>query len=243
MNYSKSAKHSLPAGKTVNNQSKTDQDTILSSQELAYIKPILTFLYHVWWRVQATGFEHLPDNGPAFIVGNTSGYIPWPALMLIYSLMINKDKQRAVHVLTDMDHIEDERISAFLRALNFVPWSYDNAKQLIEQGELIAIFPEDSSVIGKTVAMRNRLKRFDWTKFLPAIEANIPIFPLATLGIDEAGATVSVPWKMKLMPAVFCQSPKDREAIQEAAKKTALRAEGEIQAEINRLLRARSRLL
>src|SRR5579863_7534133 len=99
MNYSKNAKHSLLAGMTLNNQAMTDSNTNMSSQELSSIKPILTFLYHVWWRVQATGFEHLPDSCPACIVGNTSGFIPWPALMLIYNLMVNKDKKRTVHVL------------------------------------------------------------------------------------------------------------------------------------------------
>ena len=46
--------------------------------EFAAIEPALKFLYENWWRVQMTGLEHLPDHGPAFIVGNTSGYMPWP---------------------------------------------------------------------------------------------------------------------------------------------------------------------
>ncbi len=274
MNYLKNVKHSLLVGVMTNNYSEICNST--GNEELASIQPILKFLYKIWWRVDACHFDKLPDTGPAFIVGNTSGYIPWPALMLIYNLMSDKQKSRTIYTLADLDHIQDEQIHSFLQSLNFIPWSYDNAKQLIEKGELIAIFPEDNSVIGKTITARNRLKRFDWTKFLPAIETKIPIYPLITLGVDEANlvlhnsaflskllqvkafpvspffpwlpfpfnlGTLPVQWKMKLLPAINYQSPTDREAGLDEAKKVALRTEGEIQAEINRLLRtSKSRL-
>ncbi len=159
------------------------------TSELAAIGPVLKFLYENWWRVQMTGLEHLPEGGPAFIVANTSGYVPWPALMLIYHMLLKgraKSENRQLYVLTDMDVIEDERIYLFLTKLNFVPWSYDNVRKLLDKKEWLVVFPEDASTLGKTISMRNRLKRFDWTKFLPAIEAQTPIYPLATLGVDEA---------------------------------------------------------
>ena len=89
------------------------------------------------------GLEHLPEHGPVFIVANTNSHIPWPALMLIYALM-RKGNQRRVNVLTDMDVIGDERIILWLRSLNFMPWSYDSAKKLLEQGELLLVFPEQT---------------------------------------------------------------------------------------------------
>ena len=44
--------------------------------------------------------------------------------------------------------------------------------------------------------MPNRIKRFDWTKFLPALETNAPIYPLVTLGIDDPKR----PWLLKFIP-------------------------------------------
>ncbi len=236
---------------------------------------ILKFLYETWWRVEFSCLDKIPDNGSAFIVGNTSGYIPWPALMLSYALMKDKNKKRKVYTLTNFDHIENEKILSFLHSLNFRPWSYDNAKELIENGEIVLAFPEDNSVIGKTMSSRNRLKRFDWTKFLPAIESKIPVFPLVTLGVDESNfvlhnstflsklletsafpispffpwlpfpfnlSTLPVAWHMKLLPALNYTVLNERESVQDEAKRLALRAEGDIQAEINRLLRTRPRL-
>ena len=176
--------------------------------------------------------------------------------MLIYDMLLRrkgKSLNRQLYVLTDMDAIEDERIHLFLTKLNFVPWSYDNVRQLLDKKELLVVFPEDASSLGKTISMRNRLKRFDWTKFLPAIEAQVPIYPLATLGIDEANmifynnnflaqllklkafpvspffpwlpfpfnlATVSVAWKMRVMPALSYDHVQDREAVQKHRRKT-----------------------
>jgi 1-acyl-sn-glycerol-3-phosphate acyltransferase len=145
-----------------------------------------------------------------------------------------------------MDAIADERIVLWLRSLNFVPWSYDNAKRLLEQGELLVVFPEQINNSGNIIP--NRLKRFDWTKFMPAIEAGVPIYPLATQGIDDP----KLPWLLKLIPfpasckmrlidAVPYNRVQDREQMQDEAKRIALFAEGEIQAEINRQLRMRSR--
>jgi 1-acyl-sn-glycerol-3-phosphate acyltransferase len=198
------------------------------------IKPLLRFLHDICWRVQIEGLEQLSEHGPAFIVGNTSAQMPLPAMMLAYVLMMNSNgKHRRVNVLTDTDTIVVEKIYPFGYSLNFVPWSYDNAKNLLEQGELLIVFPELRGDVGKTTAMRNRLKRFDWTKFMPAIEAGVSIYPLATLGIDE----------MRLMRALPYNHVRDSEPLQNEAKKVALFAEGEIQAEINRLLRTTSRNL
>lgn len=237
-----------------------------------YAEPLLKFLHQTWWRVESSGFNHLPDEGPALIAGNTSGYIPWPALMLIYRHAHGKNRNRPLYTLIDNHYFENEKISAYLTDLNFRPWSYDNAKQLLEKDELVAIFPEDISVMGKTIASRNRLKRFDWTKFLPAIELHVPIFPLAVLGVDESNLvlhnsqmlsrlletkvfpvspffpwlpfplnlfTLPIAWQMKVLTPVKYEFAQERAVIQEQAKKVALRAEGEIQAEINRLLRNR----
>lgn len=253
------------------NQEIVNNDTTVN-QELSY--NLLKFLYQIWWRVETTGLDCLPDNGPAFIVGNTSGSIPWPALMLIYALIEKKNKHRTVYTLIDSNLSENEKLNSFFHNLNFVSWSYDNAKQLLGNGEIIVLFPEDNKVIAKTKSTQDRTKRFDWTKFLPAVELHVPIYPLATLGVDEANmvldksdfisqilkgktssftqilpwlsfpfnlATLPVPWKMKIMPALSYNLAQDREDIQEKAKQVALRSEGDVQAEINRLLRSRNR--
>jgi 1-acyl-sn-glycerol-3-phosphate acyltransferase len=153
---------------------------------LARTEPLLNFLHQFWWRIQLKGFERLPKTGPALITCNTSGIVPWPGLMLIYSLLAKVETPRRVNLTIDMDGVEDQRLYNFLTEIGFVPWSADNAKKLLSQGQLVAVFPESRTAsMGKSIWMRNRISEFDWTKFLPAVELGVPIFPLSTLGIDE----------------------------------------------------------
>jgi len=155
-------------------------------KKLAALEPLLRVLYENWWRVQFTGLQRLPARGSALIVGNYSGLIPWTALMLIYALMGNDQNARRVNVMADLDWIADERMHSYLRQIGFVPWSSANMKKLFAAGELVAIFPEGLPATAKPFAERNRVREFDWTKFLPAIEEAVEIFPLATYGCDQS---------------------------------------------------------
>lgn len=158
---------------------------------LARIEPLLKFLHQNWWRIELKGFERLPKEGPALIAGNTSGIIPWPGMMLIYTLLAKIEHPRRISIAIDMDGVEDQRLYNFLTEIGFVPWSKDNANKLFSQGQIVAIFPENStSAMAKSIWMRNRVCEFDWTKFLPAVEMGVPIFPLSNLGIDESNSTL-----------------------------------------------------
>lgn len=152
---------------------------------LSRIEPVLAFLFEDWWKVELKGFENIPDEGPALIVGNTSGLIPWTALMLIYAMM-RRAVPRKVNIVADMDWIEDERLYARLREIGFVPWSSDNVKRLLSRGELVATFPEGLSGFKKSFSDRYRVGDFDWTRLLSAVEEGVRIFPMSTLGPDES---------------------------------------------------------
>jgi 1-acyl-sn-glycerol-3-phosphate acyltransferase len=246
-------------------------------ETIKQIEPALYFLYHLWWRVKFRGLERIPKSGPALIVGNVGGGLPWPMLMLLYALMNNDSWARRLNILADLDWIDDERMYNFLIGLGFVSWSSANAKRLFADGELVAVYPEGTPGLSKTFTERYRLKEFDWTKLLPAVEENIPIYPLATAGCDEAvpvlgnltklakslrlpafpitpffpwlpfpASLMSLPvsWQMHILkPTALESSEVDELAAKELTRKLAQRAEGEIQAELNRMLRSRFRAI
>ncbi len=254
---------------------KSDRYYGFDVRALARIEPLLSFLYHEWWKVDLSGLEHLPESGPAVIVGNAAGgFVPWPALMLIYGLMAQKEKPRRVHVLMDIDWIEDERLRAMLVEVGFQPLTSQNMKRLISKGELVAIFPEGAAGACKPYSERYRVMDFDWTKLLPVAEEGTRLFPLATMGCDEALpvgwnlsslakfvglpafpitpffpwfpfpanlASLPVKWKMKVMKDQKYKTSQDRDKLEEISKNQARYLEGEIQAELNRMLRARHR--
>ena len=239
---------------------------------VAQLEPLLTWLYEKWWKVEASNLDRIPQEGPALIVGNTSGIIPWAGIMLAYALMNRKVCPRRLNIVCEMGWIEDERIHQLARELNFVPWSADNVKTLFAQGELVAIFPEGVHGAVRPFAERYRLREFDWTKVLPALQEEVPIFPVATLGCDEAFPVIAnlegvaklldVPafpitpfmpflpfplnmmsfpgsWKMRTLRQTEYKKTDDRNERYETAQTLAKQLEGEIQAELNRLLRGR----
>lgn len=243
---------------------------------LAAIEPWLSFLCNNWWNVQFKGLERLPHEGPALIVGNTSGILPWPGLVLLYALMSAKTFPRRLNILCEMSWINDERIYNLGLELGFVPWSADNAKRLFAEGELVAVFPEGMQGAIKPFSERYRLRDFDWTKILPAIEENVPIYPLVTLGCEESfpilgnaeklAKLLEVPafpitpfmpllpfplslmsfpgkWKMHVLKKQHFVHAQTRNENYETAMAIAKETEGEVQAELNRLLRTRIKAL
>lgn len=240
---------------------------------IAQIEPLLAFLYEKWWRVDMGGLNNLPDEGPALIVGNSGGVLPWPALMLLYALMSKASSPRRLNILCDMDWIADERLYGFLTEIGFVSYSSANAKELWAQNELVAVFPEGISGMTKAFSQRYRVSDFDWTKLLPAVESGVKIYPLACVGCDEAHPVLSnfkqlagllklpsfpltpffpwlpyplslllsfpVKWQMRVLKPAVVQTADDREQMQNQAKNLTRHLEGEIQAELNRLLRTR----
>lgn len=249
---------------------KSDRYHGFDMRVLASVEPILSFLFHDWWRVEFNGLEKLPKEGPALIVGNSGSFLPWPAFMLLYAMMSSRTNPRRVHIVADLDWIKDERLHAFLLQLGFVPFSSANMKRLFHKGELVAVFPEGVPGLAKPYMGRDRLNEFDWVKLLPGVDEGVTIYPLATLGCDEAipiltnvdkvAKLLNLPafpitpffpwlpfplnlgslptkWHMSIIKPLSYEVSADRDVIEETAMRQSQFAEGEIQAELNRMLR------
>src|SRR5437764_14756277 len=61
--------------------------------------PLLEFLWSRYFRVRLVGVENVPDTGPALLVGNHSGGIPYDGAMLLYALFRDHPRHRRVRPL------------------------------------------------------------------------------------------------------------------------------------------------
>ncbi len=261
--------------KFIDNAESSDQYYGFDVQALARFKPFLEFLYADWWKVNFTGADKLPKEGPALIIGNQGSVLPWQAIMLSYGLLAHSELHKRVHIMYDLDWIADERVHAFLREIGFVPWSSSAMKRLFAKGEIVALFPEGVNGLTKPHSQRYRLQGFDWTRLLPAVEENVSIFPLSTLGCDEASPSMfnatklasflrlpyfpvtpffpwlPVPFNLATLPgnwqmnihnqAKYDTKGASRDVIENTCKQLSFSCEGEIQAELNRMLRGRNK--
>jgi 1-acyl-sn-glycerol-3-phosphate acyltransferase len=147
--------------------------------------PLLGFLYERWWRVTATGTEHVPDHGRALLVANHAGVLPWDAAMMATAL-------RRAGIARDPRFLALDWafalpwVSVAIRRSGGVPASPYNVLRLLEQDHLVMVFPEGAKGVGKPWPERYRLQRFGRGGFVElALRTGAPVVPVAIVGSEE----------------------------------------------------------
>lgn len=150
------------------------------------LEPILEFLYAVWWRVEATGAEHLPSAGPGLVVANHSGVLPYDALMIQLAIRHEHPARRVCRMLAlDMFALLPV-LAPILSKSGSIRANPENAERLLRKGELLGVFPEGVKGVGKYFRDRYKLARFGRGGFVRiALRTGTPIVPCAVVGAEE----------------------------------------------------------
>jgi 1-acyl-sn-glycerol-3-phosphate acyltransferase len=147
-------------------------------------QPLLDTLYDRWWRVTATGLEHVPKSGRALIVANHAGVLPWDATMMATAIRRAHGRDPRFLVLNWAFELPWASVAA--RRSGGVPASPFNALRLLEQDHLVMVFPEGAKGVGKPFSERYRLQRFGRGGFVElALRAQAPVVPCAVVGSEE----------------------------------------------------------
>jgi 1-acyl-sn-glycerol-3-phosphate acyltransferase len=148
--------------------------------------PFLDFLYDRWWRVETTGARNVPGHGRAMLVANHAGILPWDATMISLGLLREHPLPRYPRFLVLDWAFTLPYVSVAMRKLGGVVASPYNALRLLEQDELVAVFPEGVKGAGKPFRERYRLQRFGRGGFVEiALRSGAPIIPVAVVGSEE----------------------------------------------------------
>ena len=168
-------------------QGDYDEDDWGFDEEFAEaVFPLLELLYDRWWRVRATGVENVPAHGRAMLAANHAGILPWDATMMSVALLREHPLPRYPRFLVLNWAFELPYVSVVLRKVGGVVASPYNAMRLLEQDELVAVFPEGVKGAGKDFAQRYRLQRFGRGGFVEiALRTGAPIVPVAVVGSEE----------------------------------------------------------
>ena len=150
------------------------------------VEPIFGFLYDRWWRVKVTGAHRVPAHGGAMLASNHAGILPWDATMISVALLREHPLPRHPRFLVLNWAFDLPWVSVFIRKVGGVVASPYNALRLLEQDQLVAVFPEGVKGTGKPYAERYRLQRFGRGGFVEiALRAGAPIVPVAVVGSEE----------------------------------------------------------
>jgi 1-acyl-sn-glycerol-3-phosphate acyltransferase len=151
------------------------------------VYPMFEFLYDVWWRVEPAGIRNVPAHGRALLVSNHAGSLfPFDASMILAAIMKEHPLPRWARFMVLDWAFSLPYLSSFMRRVGGVPASPFNAMRLLEQDELVMVFPEGVKGTGKPFSERYRLQRFGRGGFVEvALRSGAPIIPVAVVGSEE----------------------------------------------------------
>jgi nucleoside-diphosphate-sugar epimerase/1-acyl-sn-glycerol-3-phosphate acyltransferase len=150
------------------------------------LAPILRPLYQRWWRVRTVGMEHVPSSGPALVVGNHAGALPFDAMMVALAIHDEHPAHRILRMLAADLAFTLPLIAPLARKSGNTLACADDAQRLLEAGELVGVWPEGYKGLGKPFRERYRLQRFGRGGFVElALRTGTPIVPVAVVGSEE----------------------------------------------------------
>jgi len=160
----------------------------------ARIRPLAEFLYRRYWRVQADGIEHVPGHGAALIVSNHSGGIPFDATMIATAIDLEHPQHRLVRFLYDRFVAAMPYVGEFYNKMGSTVASFQNARRLLEAGEIVGIFPEGVDGVAKGIWESYHLQRFHHGFVRLSLQLGVPIIPTAVVGAEEIYPVIAK-WK------------------------------------------------
>jgi 1-acyl-sn-glycerol-3-phosphate acyltransferase len=152
----------------------------------AVFLPMMRVLFNSWFRVEVSGIENLPDSGPALVVANHAGVLPFDALMAAVAVHDHHRANRDLRVLAADLVFDLPVVGQAARKAGHTMACTSDAHRLLAHGELTAVFPEGYKGLGKDFRDRYKLQRFGRGGFVSAaLRAKAPIVPCSIVGSEE----------------------------------------------------------
>ncbi len=161
--------------------------------------PFVSFLYKRYFRVDARGMEKIPA-GRCLLVANHSGQVPYDGFMVGAAVLNEGRPPRLVRSMVERVIPQVPFLSVILARSGQVVGTPDNCRKLLENDQLVLVFPEGSRGISKSWRKRYQLQEFGHGFLRLALESQTPIVPVGVVGAEEqAPSFYNVSWLAKLL--------------------------------------------
>jgi 1-acyl-sn-glycerol-3-phosphate acyltransferase len=138
-----------------------------------------------WFRVKSYDAHHIPKEGPGVLAANHSGTLPFDGMMLWVDVLRNTDPPRAPRPVADYFVSSLPFLGTLFARAGAVGGSRGNVRKLLEDGELIMLFPEGTPGIGKPFSERYQLQEWRKGHCEFAIRHSAPVVPVGIVGAEE----------------------------------------------------------
>jgi len=145
---------------------------------------VVKLIYDKWFRVETQGIENIP-KGRALLVSNHSGQLPLDGVMIGVALALHAKPPRATRALIEKWFPTLPVVSNFLARNGQVVGTPTNCIKLLENDEIILVFPEGIGGSGKLIWKRYQLQKFGMGFMRLALRTRTPIVPVAVVGAEE----------------------------------------------------------
>jgi 1-acyl-sn-glycerol-3-phosphate acyltransferase len=154
--------------------------------------PSLWLLASLWFRGEVRGLGNIPDDGPVLLVGNHSGGNLTPdttVFTVAFSTYFGAERafyQLAHNLVLTMPGL------AWLRKFGTVAASHSNARQALESGAALLVYPGGDYEVHRPSWERHRIDFNRRKGFLRlALEHDVPIVPVVSIGGQETALFLS----------------------------------------------------
>lgn len=147
--------------------------------------PFVQALYRGYFRVKSEGHANLPVSGPVVMASNHAGLLPFDAAMTIVDVAMHTDPPRLARAVVDRWAGSLPWVNIFYARVGQIIGTRENFSDLLDDGQMVLVFPEGMEGVRKTIAQRYRLQPFRVGFVEHALRARSPIVPMAVIGSDD----------------------------------------------------------
>jgi len=146
----------------------------------------LLFMYRFYFRVDVHDVASVPAEGPGLIVSNHAPILPFDAMMIVLSVLVEPETPRYVRAIVNHSAAATPFGSVFMNRTGQVIGSEDNVRRLFESGNLILVFPTGAETWKSSVSQWYRVHDFKIGFMEYALRYGTPVVPACVTGSEES---------------------------------------------------------
>lgn len=152
------------------------------------LMPLWAWLYRHYFRVETSGWEHIPPSGQLMFVGSHNGGLAAPDMhMFLYDWFRRFGFERRVHGLAHQKLWQGYPLLAELAGqVGAIPHHPRQAMAVLRRGDSLLVYPGGGQDAFRPHHDRDRIRLFGRTGFLRlAILHDLPLVPLISCGAHD----------------------------------------------------------